>query len=286
MVVRKISHRCFLAARNWEQNQLLRSGSFGDQGAYWGEGAVEVDRLCWQQAVNTVDEYGGATPLLGEEDEHRGKDEIRGRWVQKILDQNRPFFLVDPLDGTNQLVAMGERTGWAACALLVDGDRFKCSVRLGDGREVFSDGEGVFLRSDDGLEVPLRAKDKHEGFSRGHWVIPAARRQQILNVTKMLEKNPDIHWINPLAGTAGLLASLGFASADGALASKSYAWDLMGVLLLAEAGFPVLNRDGKLLSGTDVLAVMKDALIQGKRADDLIVGRTIDCAEELLASLA
>lgn len=301
----------------------------GDEDAQ-GEQQILFDVEAYR-AMQAVAERHLDLALLGEEDQFRvvakldpslGPEEReaegrrlemeaarqRGQHLARLDEENRPFALVDPVDGSNQVAGMGNRSGWASCAMVrhAESPNIATAVLLGDGRLFVCDG-AVVRKSDNEPHYasiwlseahhPDRVTPSHllnpfgdwrHPFGRKHYVIPAAKRKMIDKVHRALAGDARRHgddaiqWISPLAGNPGILAGMLGAGASGAMQPEAYAWDHMAIVMLAQAGFPTLRGSADEAIARDEIAQgMLEDMIFGRKTPAMFVGRTIDEAKRL-----
>lgn len=254
-----------------------------------GEQQIGYDAAAWQAAFATA-AYAGVA-IVGEEDEYRGEGgaAARGKRVASLVEKTLPFAIVDPLDGSNQAAGMGQRSGWASCAMVsIPGNAgIAVAVLLGDGRGFVSYDGRIWLSESAHPDRPsvaylLESNLRDPGFARAHFVIPAAKQSTIEQASRIMTAEETIRWISPLGGNPGILAGMLGAKALGAMQPTAYAWDHMAPLILAEAGFPVIRRDDTTpLSAYELRELLLRDLIAGERTETLYMGRTLDIAQRL-----
>lgn len=252
-----------------------------------GEQQIGFDVAAWDAAQHSATLNGVAT--LGEEDEYRTQGEegarLRGQRLAYLLANDLPFALVDPLDGSNQAAGMGQRSGWAACAL-VKAPKISAAVLLGDGRGFVSSNGRVWLSESTHPDrspvfYALEPKLSAVGFRRAHFVIPAAKRSTVERANAIMSADDEIRWISPLGGNPGILAAMLGAGAHAAMQPTAYAWDHMATLILAEAGFPVIGAEGRIIDPDELIETMLRDMVAGERTETMYVGRTLDLALRL-----
>lgn len=256
-----------------------------------GEQQIGFDAAAWEAALQAANANG--VVALGEEDDFRSAGEegpaLRGQRLAYLIKNDLPFALVDPLDGSNQAAGMGQRSGWAACALvkMPDWPYTAVAVLLGDGRGfVAADGHVWLSESTHPDRSPvfylIEPQLANLGFQRAHYVIPAAKRSTLERAYAIMRADETIEWISPLGGNPGILAAMLGAGAPAAMQPRAYAWDHMAPLVLAHAGFPVIRgTDAQVLSADDLTEMLLADMVAGRRTDALYVGRTIEFAAQL-----
>lgn len=255
-----------------------------------GEQQIGFDRAAWAEMQRIAGPL--RVTLLGEEDEYRGNDDgaaARGRRAREVIEAREVLAVADPLDGSNQAAGMGQRSGWACCAMVVPAQITQTSIAilLGDGRTfVCSDGQVRFSETThpDRARVfyQLQGTATRSHFEREHWVIPAAKRSRIAHTSQLLAADQNIKWISPLGGNPGILAAMLGAGAVAAVQPRAYAWDHMAAVVLATAGFVVLSRSSSApLSGNDLIQLLLRDLVAGRRTEAMYIGRNRDFVERL-----
>lgn len=256
-----------------------------------GEQQIGYDAAAWEAAQSAATFHGIAA--VGEEDEYRAQGEAgaaaRGRRVASLIAQKMPFAIVDPLDGSNQAAGMGQRSGWAACALvsLPNDVDVAAAVLLGDGRGFVSYDGRIWLSESAHPDRPtvaylLGSSLRDVGFERAHFVIPAAKKSTIDRASRIMSTDAMIRWISPLGGNPGILAAMLGGKALAAMQPAAFAWDHMAPLILAEAGFPVIRADDTTpLNAYELRELLLRDLIAGQRTETLYMGRTRGLAERL-----
>jgi len=231
--------------------------------------------------------------LLGEEDEFRTDQgdgaARRGERLKSLMESELPFAIVDPLDGSNQAAGMGNRSGWAACAMVrVPGNASLASaVLLGDGRGFTSGSDGIWVSESThpDREVAAYRLEPRLGptaFTRPHFVIPASKWSTVSRAKAIMDADPEIKWISPLAGNPGLLTGMLAAGAVCGMQPEAFAWDHMASLMLASAGFPVMRAsDETLIDPIALTELLLTDMAQGRMTETLYVGRTLDWAARL-----
>jgi len=256
-----------------------------------GEQQIGFDSAAWEAAVLAANEAG--VVALGEEDEHRAQGAAgavtRGERLAYLLENNLPVAIVDPLDGSNQAAGMGQRSGWASCAMVkYPGDPgLAVAVLLGDGRGFVAHNEQVWLSESSSPDrIPLfYALDVDRttpGLSRGHYVVPAAKRSTIERAYAIMRVDASIEYISPLGGNPGILAAMYGASAPAALQPAAFGWDHMAALVLAHGGFPVIRADDdEPLDAAQLSELVLTDLVAGRKTATLYMGRTLEAAFRL-----
>ncbi|QIK72065.1 hypothetical protein G7070_07035 [Propioniciclava coleopterorum] len=266
---------------------------------FQGEAAIGYDIIAWTAMEYTARTYGNVE-ILGEEDQFRPLQDgptRRGEYLRKLLREGRRVAVVDPLDGSNQARAMGMRSGWATCAMVLGPQQrtIAAAVYLGDGRTVVTAGDdGVWASEPAHPDRPTVAyrldplARQHPTFARRHWTIPAAKAKTIEHAVAMIEasKNeqsePPVSWVNPLAGNPGFVTSMLYAGAVAAMQPESYAWDALGPYLVAVAGLPTISAESdEMLTPEELSDMLITDLMAGRRTMTLYSGRTLKDARYL-----
>lgn len=283
-----------------KRHRAKREGSFSPANAglevsaapdEQGEQQIGFDKAAWDAAQLAANEAG--VVALGEEDEHRADGDAgaaaRGTRLKYLIANNLPFAIVDPLDGSNQAAGMGQRSGWASCAMVKfpGVPQLAVAVLLGDGRGFVAHEEQVWMSESSHpdrtpLFYALDVDRSSGGLVRKHYVVPAAKRTTIERAYAIMRSDASIQYISPLGGNPGILAAMYGASAPAALQPEAYAWDHMAALVLATGGFPVIRGDSDQPLSTDALTeLLLSDLAAGRKTDTLYMGRTLDAALRL-----
>lgn len=264
-----------------------------------GEPAIGFDTAAWTQMYETALLYG--LEPIGEEDQFRKEKtrgpELRGRYLQTLVGEGRKFAIVDPLDGSNQAAGMGQRSGWACCAMVCDPAMSlpAAAVLLGDGRGLVTAGNnGVWLSESHHPDKPAvsyrltpfgRARPV---FSRRHWIVPASKEKTIehalavIDASRDPEDKPAVAWVSPLGGNPGFAAGLLCAGAVAAVQPESYAWDQMGPYICAVAGLPTISANSPHpMEAEEIADMLVKDLMNGRKTQALYTGRTLQDARYL-----
>lgn len=256
-----------------------------------GEQQIGFDSAAWEAASAAANDAG--VTALGEEDEHRQHGPrgatARGRRLQYLIENDMPVAIVDPLDGSNQVAGMGQRSGWASCAMVKypQVPSLAVAVLLGDGRGFVAHDNEVWLSESthpDRIPVfyALNPNLATRGLAREHYVVPAAKRSTIERATAIMRVDDTIEYISPLGGNPGILAAMYGASAPAALQPSAFAWDHMATLVLANGGFPVIRaHDDTVLDADALSALLLTDLAAGRKTETLYMGRTVSAATKL-----
>lgn len=259
-----------------------------------GEQQIAYDTDAWDSMVFTANHLD--LRILGEEDQFRKLGEVqggrqRGLYLRNLVDRNERFAIVDPLDGSNQAAGMGQRSGWASCALVryPKGRLFSGCILLGDGRAFVTDGHSIWLSESSHPDRPATAylldplSPDRLPFERHHYIIPATKRTGIAHAEQLLGKESRITWLGPLGGNPGIMTGLICAGAVAAMQPKSWAWDQMATYMMAVAGFPVLGASSgdEVLSAEEITSILLEDLAAGRMTESMYIGRTIAHAERL-----
>ncbi|ALJ19028.1 hypothetical protein [Microbacterium sp. No. 7] len=256
-----------------------------------GEQQIGFDKAAWDAAQVAANEAG--VVALGEEDEHRGEPGggaiSRGQRLKYLIGNDLPFAIVDPLDGSNQAAGMGQRSGWASCAMVKypGSPQLAVAVLLGDGRGFVAHDDQVWMSESSHpdrtpLFYALNVDRSLSGLSRAHYVIPAAKRSTAERAVAIMRSDDSIEYISPLGGNPGILAAMYGASAPAALQPEAYAWDHMAALILANGGFPVIRAtDTEPLSADDLVELLLTDLAAGRKTETLYMGRSLEAAIKL-----
>lgn len=259
-----------------------------------GEQQIGFDRAAWEAAAHQANEAG--VVALGEEDEYRVHGAsgalARGHRLRNLVVTNMPFVIVDPLDGSNQAAGMGQRSGWASCAMVkFPGDPgLAVAVLLGDGRGFVAHNGQVWMNESSHpdrtpLFYALDVDRSAPGLSRAHYVVPAAKRSSVKRAAAIMGSDDSIEYISPLGGNPGILAAMYGASAPAALQGEAFAWDHMAALVLATGGFPVIRAsDDRPLGADELSEILLTDLIAGRKTEALYMGRTLGAAQKLRAA--
>lgn len=265
-----------------------------------GEPAIGFDTAAWGEMYRTALMYG--LEPIGEEDQFRKEEDgpkLRGEYLRTLIREGRKVAIVDPLDGSNQAAGMGQRSGWACCALVCDPDQSlpAAAVLLGDGRGLVTAGNnGVWLSESHHPDKPaisyrLTPFDRARPvFKRRHWVVPAAKEKTIEHALAMIDasRDPDhkpaVAWVSPLGGNPGFAAGLLCAGAVAAVQPESYAWDQMGPYICAVAGLPTISASSPdPLQAEEIADMLVNDLMNGRKTQALYTGRTLQDARFLRA---
>lgn len=259
-----------------------------------GEQQIGYDAAAWEAGYHAAALHG--VTAIGEEDEFRaqaGKDEdrarLRGDRLRNLIRFGTPVAIVDPLDGSNQAAGMGQRSGWAACAMvrLLGEPVMSVSVLCGDGRGFVAGPSGVWLNEASHPDRPtiaykLEPRLTESGFGRPHYVIPAGKKSTLVRARATLDADDKIEWIAPLGGNPGILSAMLAAGAYAAVQPEAYAWDHMAALVLAYAGFAVISHnDDEPMSPEELSEMLLTDMVEGRKTQSLYMGRTLEFARQL-----
>lgn len=267
-----------------------------------GDQQIGFDVAAWDAAYGAATAFGIAA--VGEEDEFRALGArgpaARAERIRALVKMRSPFAIVDPLDGTNQAVGMGQRSGWASCAMgwfpddqtgLSPGElAMTAAVHLGDGRCYLAHQGQVWLSESahpDRSKVffALSLDRGAPKLSRSHYVIPAGKRSGVERAAAIMKFDSSIEYISPLGGNPGILAALYGASAVAAMQPSAYAWDHVAALILATGGFPVFRADDpEPLTARQLSELFIVDLSSGRKTETLYMGKTEEAALKLRAA--
>jgi hypothetical protein len=242
---------------------------------------------------------GLGVALYGEEDRFRAladgheRDAARerGQFVKYDLGREVAVAVVDPIDGTNQAEAMGNRSGFCH-AVMIKAPRvpLAAAVVSGCGRVFSTDGSRVWVG-----EAPTEGQAYEGGelldpaqvaervmTDRLHAVVPASKAST-LNLAKAMTEGPfGYRYLAPLAGIPGILAGLVVGGCAAAIQLRSYPWDQMAAYFCATLGLPVLQVDADdVLDAGDVEKLLLGSLVVGERVPTLLIGKNIEYATRL-----
>lgn len=250
-----------------------------------GERQIGFDRAA-QESVESMSRLY-RIPLFGEEDRFRHLPDgprLRGEALRKEPE----FVISDPVDGSNQIAGMSNRSGWASCALVkVAGDPLAAvAIYVGDGRCYSAYGDVVWLSANnhpDGSPTLYRLPDHPDprGFTRKHYIMPASKASTLKRASRVVGR-AEIEYIAPLAGNPGLAIGLISGGAMGGMQPAAYAWDHMASFVLASANFTVLTQNNdQPLTSADILETLVADLIAGRKTEAMYIGRTYEDAQLL-----
>ncbi len=285
----------FLRNRKELRDTLSVSGSaFGstlspdDQ----GEQQIGYDAAAMSAMAHVASLAG--LPLFGEEDEHRddGGPQRRGERLRYLMQNELGFAITDALDGSNQAAGMSQRSGWGSCAMVRTPGvpDLTAAVVLGDGRGYVSALDGVWMSEashPDGMPAFYLIKPNlsGSGFDRPHFIIPASKSKLVAHTHEMMKIDADVQWISPLGGNPGILAGMLGGRAVAAMQPAAYAWDHMAALILAGAGFTVLDeRADESYTATTISTLLLEDMAAGRRTQTLYIGRTPQLARRIRAA--
>lgn len=273
-----------------------------------GDPQISYDRDVHDAAVLVATAHGAA--VLGEEDQYRhlGAEAPvrRGEAIHDALAEGLPLVVIDPIDGSHQLAAMGQPGGYGTALMTVTPARcnpfgspaITVGVVLGSGQMVFADGQRVWYRdfadpleSDTDYEMsPALRERSHYGTT---WVLPAYKPHTMRDALAIIESAQGLDEevapkiIAPLGGNPGILSSLVLApgGAVAAYQGKSWAWDQFVAYIVASLQWPVAQLDGRYLTASDLTRIFLDDLQNGRKTEPIVMGKQHAHTEALLGAV-
>ncbi len=261
-----------------------------------GDAQLHVDQIV--NAGCTFGSFRRGYEAFGEEDNFRSAGNHgpskRADAMLTALRNGHRIAVIDGIDGTNQMAAMGNRSGCAVCVFLYDPKsitRFGACIITGDGFAFRSDGRSVefavynFTAPNADLEWRVLS-DTHvletRFMDRPHGVMPAGKRSTMKIAQSYLDADPNSNYITPLGGNPGLMNALVCSGSLWGYQPEAWAWDHIGAFFLAALGLSVLaGTDTEPLSPEEIGDRILTSLVRGEKMAPMFMGKTNDLALEI-----